>query len=148
MIGTIEGKCFDIIYANNYGLSLYDVFDQEDADTSSLIPYLLDNNGDIKDEYYSIYSNVYYLDRIEIQDKYKGKGYAKFLLNNLEEILMYVAKINFGIIIIQAQPFDRVNGQCIMDYKDKKRMERLVKLYEDAGFKRIGKSNYLISINE
>lgn len=147
-IATIYGRYFDIIYAINNHINLFDVFDMHDADTGSLIPYLLDETGMIKEEYFSIYDNIYYLDRITVEEEFKNKGYATLLLSNLAEILMYLAKITVGIIIVQAQPFDIIDGESIMDYDDKRRMERLIKLYEKAGFKRINNSNYLIIINQ
>lgn len=148
LILSIYGRYFDIDYALNNGINLAKVFDLYDADTASLIPFLLDEDGRIKDEYRTNYSNIYYLDRIKTEDKYKGKGYATFILKNLPEILMYMSKLSVGIIIVQAQPFDGIDGKTIMDYNDKKRTERLIKLYEKAGFKRIDNSNYLILINE
>lgn len=148
LVATIKGRYLDIEYAINHGISLYDVFDEIDADTSSLTPYLLDEDGDIKSDYFTLSNNIYYLDRIEVKEKYRGKGYAKLLLKNLEGILSYVAKISVGIIVIQAQPYDIVDGKEIMDYKDTKRKERLIQLYETSGYQRIGTSNYLISVVE
>lgn len=147
LVAIIYGRYFDIFYAQNNGVSLYDVFDMPDGDSASLIPYLLDEDGEIKDEYYSLFNNAYYLDRIYVEEKFRGQGYASFLLKNLPEILMYLVKIEYGIIIVQAQPFDTVDGESIMDYKNKERTERLIKLYEKNGFSRIGNSNYLIYTN-
>lgn len=148
LVATIYGRYFDIDYAMNNGISMYEVFGEPDADKASLISYLLDDDGEIKDEYHSIYHNIYYLDRIEVEEKFRGQGYAKFLLKNLPEILMYVAKLSVGLIMIQAQPYDRIDGKEIMDCKDNNRKERLIKLYENSGYTRIGNSNYLYLINE
>lgn len=149
LVGYVHGRYIDVAYAIDNGISMLELLDVADSDTSSLIPYLLDDNNEIKTEYdQTIYSNIYYLDRLFISEKYRGQGFAKFLLDNLADILMYVAKIEFGLIVIQAQPFDVVNGKSIMDCKDNDRKERLIKLYENSGYIRINDSNYLYQIHE
>lgn len=148
LIATIEGYFCDTTYGINYGIKIQDILDTISTDTATLIPYLLDKNGEIKKEYCSYYNNIYYLDRIFVEEKFRNKGYASFILENLIEILIYLAKVEVGIIMVQAQPFDKVNGKSTMDYKNKDRIERLIKLYERNGFNRMNESNYLIKINE
>lgn len=149
LVATIGGRFFDMNYIEEHGLHLDSILDMCDADTASLIPYLLNEDRDVKEEYFSTFSNnIYYLDRIEVEEKFRGQGYAKFLLQNLPKILIYLAKINIGIIIVQAQPFDRVNQHQVMDYKNRERKERLIRLYGTCDFARINDSNYLIRIIE
>ena len=149
LVSTIGGRLFDMDYVYEHRLHLASIFDMYDADTSSLACYLLDEKGDIKEEYISVFSNnIYYLDRIEVEEKFRGQGYAKFLLHNLPKILTYISKINIGLMVVQAQPFDRINQRQVMDYENKARKERLIQLYESCEFTRIDHSNYLIRLYE
>lgn len=141
------------VYPNKMGYGvisnkIIDLFDEFNADTASLISYLLDDNGQIKEEYINGFSqNIFYLDRLYVSEKYRGQGFAKLLLNNLRDILKYMVKIDYAVSIIQAQPFDVIDGKGVMDYKDNDRKERLIKLYENCGYIRIDDSNYLYQIN-
>ena len=46
LIATVEGRFFDIVYAINHGINLFEVFDMPDQASADLIPYLLDDDGD------------------------------------------------------------------------------------------------------
>lgn len=148
LVAKVYGRFFDLNYAIDHQVSFYDVFDMADGDSASLIPYLVESDDKIKEKFLTLNNNVYYLDRIFVEEEYRGRGIAKFILNNILDILKYVSKIEFGVLIVQAQPYDKIDGESIMDYEDKDRLERLIKLYEDCSFIRIDKSNYLYLLNE
>ena len=145
LIATIEGRFFDIIYAINNEINLFEVFDMPDQVSANLIPYLLDDDGDIKDEFNSLNLNIFYLDNIYVEKKYRNKGYATFILNNLADILTYICKISVGTIIIEPVPLEKVNNEYHYNPEDQEMIDKLIQLCEKSGYKRINNSNYLAS---
>ena len=148
LVATIRGRFFDLVYAMNEGISLFDVFDIVDSDTEKLIDILLDEDLELKEEYTSLNYNLFVIERLFVEEKYRGCGYAKFLLKNLFEILAYQAKLSVGLIVVEAQPYDIINNREKMDFENVNRKERLIKLYENAGFQKITNTKFLYMINE
>ena len=123
-IASLFGYFYDVEYMYNYGQSIFDAFDMVSGDTCELYNVLFDRNGYIKDEYESFCDNVFYIDRLYVEKDYRNKGYAKLMLNQIGEIIKYVAKLNVGIIAVCAQPFER-NGdkdEMIDDDKLKRKL--------------------------
>lgn len=136
LIGRIEGTFFDFVYAINEGYNLALMLDAVSAETYSLALHILDKDYCLKDEYFTFNTNLYYIEDIFIQEKYRGQGYAKLLLSNLADILMYTAKVSVGLIATSSDVGNEVDEK------------RLVKLYENTGFKQIDNSDYFIIFNE
>lgn len=146
-IAYINGFYYDINYANEFGISLFDVFDMCSGDTMEIYDVLFDEDEKIKKEYQTFEDNIFYLDRIFVKKEYRGKGYAKFLLKQLDEIIKYMLKLNVGIIVVCAQPFEIIDGKEKMIRNNAELTNQLIKLYKNAGFKESkAKSNYLVKI--
>ena len=102
VIATLFGYFFDMEYMYNYGQSIFDAFDMISGDTCELYNILFDRNGFIKDEYQSqnFCDNVFYIDSLYVKNEYRNRGYAKLILNQIGEIIKYIAKLNIGILLI------------------------------------------------
>ncbi len=132
----------------NYGQSIFDAFDMVSGDTCELYNVLFDRNGYIKDEYESFCDNVFYIDRLYVEKDYRNKGYAKLMLNQIGEIIKYVAKLNVGIITVCAQPFER-NGDKDEMIDDDKLKRKLIELYKNTGFQETDNTyDYLVKVFE
>ena len=151
VLASLFGYFFDIEYLYNYNQSIFDAFDMLSGDTCELYNILFDRNGFIKDEYQgeNFCDNVFYIDRLYVEKNYRNRGYAKLLLNQIGEIIKYIAKLNVGIIAVCAQPFERdENGdKMITDNKELKR--KLIELYKSTGFKETDNTyDYLVKVFE
>lgn len=148
-IASLFWYFYDVEYMYNYGQSIFDAFDMVSGDTCELYNVLFDRDGCIKDEYESFYDNVFYIDRLYVENDYRNKGYAKLMLNQIGEIIKYVAKLNVGIIAVCAQPFE-INGneeKMITDNKELKR--KLIGLYKNTGFQETDNTyDYLVKVFE
>lgn len=149
LIASIDGIFYDMDYVDNYGFNLFDVFDMHSGDTVNIYDILFDEEGQFKEEYETLNNNIFYLERIYVEKKYRKQGYAKLLLNQLEDIIKYVAKLNVGIIVVCSQPFEKEDDHDKMIRKDKELQRKLNDLYERVGFKKTGhKYNYLTKVIE
>ncbi len=149
LIATIDGIFYDMDYAYDYGLNLFNIFDMENGDTALIYDALFDGNRKIKEKYRTYNNNIFYLDRIYVEKKYRNKGYAKLLLNQLDDIVKYMAKLNVGIIVVCSQPFEKEGEEQKMITDDKKLQEKLNLLYKSAGFKKTNNEyNYLVKVIE
>lgn len=148
-IASLFGYFYDAEYMYNYGQSIFDAFDMVSGDTCELYNVLFDRDGYIKDEYESFCDNVFYIDRLYVEKDYRNKGYAKLMLNQIGEIIKYVAKLNIGIIAVCAQPFE-INGNEEKMIKDNKELKRkLIELYKNTGFQETDNTyDYLVKVFE
>ena len=72
-----------------------DVFDLE-GDIFGIYETLFED-GILKEEYETIFGNIFYIHRIYINKEYRNKGYAKMLLNNLNNIITNILKYYCGL---------------------------------------------------
>lgn len=149
LIATLNGFYYDLDYIHKYDIGLFDVLDMVSGDTNRIFDILIDKDGYVKKEFQEGNINVFYLDRIYTEERYRNKGYAKLLLNQIEDLIRIVLKLNAGIIVVCAQPFERDKDGDKMIRKNKELTDKLVKLYETAGFVQLQtKEPYLMKIVE
>lgn len=149
LIASIDGIFYDMDYVYNYGFDFLDIFDMHSCDTVNIYDILFNQDDEIKEEYETLNNNIFYLERIYVEKKYRHKGYAKFLLEQLEDIIRYVAKLNVGVLIVCSQPFEKQGDHDRMIRKDNELQQKLNNLYESVGFKKIDHShNYLTKVIE
>ncbi|MCM1053502.1 MAG: GNAT family N-acetyltransferase [Ruminococcus sp.] len=147
-IAYLIGYFYDFDYIYDYGTDLFSAFNMTDGDTSELYSILFDNNQ-IKPEYDTYCANIFYINRIYVEKKYRNKGYAKFILNQIEDILKYIVKINVGLVIVCAQPYEKENNTEKMLRDNQELRNRLVSLYKQCDFKEVetnSNMSYLIKI--
>ena len=147
-IASLKGVYFDLEYAMNNDISTYEVFDMYSADTFSFYEILYEDDM-IKEKYESMWSNVFYIERLYVEKEYRNKGYAKTLLNEINDIIRDILKLNVGQIIVYANPFEINNGADEMIRSNKVLNNKLLNLYKTTGFKEIDDNpNYLIKVCE
>lgn len=147
-IAYLNGYFYDFNYIYDYGVDLFSTFDEINGDTSNIYNVLFEND-EIKPEFETYCDNIFYIDRIYVKKAYRNKGHAKFILSELENILKYICKINVGIIIVCAQPFEKENNKEKMIRDNKGLTNKLINLYKKSGFKEVKTNNkepYLIKI--
>ena len=103
----------------------------------------------IKEEYESIWPNVFYIERLYVEKEYRNKGNAKALLSKLGDITRDIFKLNVSQIIVYTNPFKVNNGDDEMIRNSRDLDEKLLQLYKIAGFEEIDEApRYLIKICE
>lgn len=148
IVATLNGYYYDMDYIYQYGQGLFNTFDMVSGDTNKLYAILFDKDDDqIKIEYQTFSDNIFYLDRIYIENNYRNKGYATLLLSQLEDIIKYIVKLNVGIIIVCAMPFEKIANEEKF-YRDNFDLKnKLIDLYRKTGFRAATDYNdYLIKI--
>ena len=108
-MASLKGVYFDLAYAMNNGISNYDAFDMYSADTLAFYEILYEDDM-IKETYESMWPNVFYIERLYVEKECRNKGYAKALLNEINDIIRDILKLNVGQIIVYANPFEVKNG--------------------------------------
>ena len=83
-------------------MNLYEILNQKIKD-NSLLEKIIDTYGEIRGEYLSSFLNLYFIEKIHIEDKYKDKNFDTLLLNNIIRILMFKDKKIIGNIIIKPE---------------------------------------------
>lgn len=105
LIATIYGYYFDMDYIYNQNISPFEIFDSYSQDTYELYEALFKDNQ-YKEELEVFNPNLFYLDNIFVEENYRQYGYCKMLVNQLDEILKYIAKLNVGIIVTEIYSFE------------------------------------------
>lgn len=149
-IGKMEGNYFEAEVAiDDY--SFYDICDCEGADLEPLAATITDNEGYIKESICKFDENLMYVDRIYIEEEYRGAGIASFVIKSLNEILQYTTELTPNVYILLPKPQEKDEDGKICNMKDGQKkemyMEKLSKLYKKLGFKKIKNSNYMIKKN-
>lgn len=80
------------------------------------------------------------LERLYVYPEYRGKGIAKYLLDNLPAILKYTHNINLRCICTYPQPQNPQEGWLNID--DEVMKKRMVKVIEENGFTHVGDNYY------
>jgi len=146
-IGKLEGNYFEAdVVIDDY--TFYEICDCKGADLEPLAAAITDSNGYIKDSICEFDQNLMYIDRIYIDEEYRGAGIASFVIESLNEILQYTTEINPSVYILLPKPQekDKKGNMCNVEEEKQKEicMKKLLKLYKKLGFKKIRNTNYMI----
>lgn len=145
---SISGIYYDIIYIIENDLDLYEILNQKIKD-NSLLEKIIDTYGEIRGEYLSSFLNLYFIEKIKIEDKYKDKNYDILLLSNIIKILMFKDKKIIGNIIIKPELDYFIDESSTPEYyKYEDKLNKLINSYKNCGFEKIENTKYMILVNE
>ena len=89
-----------------------------------------------------------YIDRIYIEEKYRGLGIASYILNSLNQILEYSTNMNPHVLILLPKPQEKNNKNRLVNMNDKDKEKfyksKLIDLYNKLGFKKIRNTEYML----
>lgn len=148
-IGKLTGNFFEseIVIDDT---DFYDVCDSIDTDLEHMAAAIVDKDGNIRAEICEFDDNLMYIDRLFIEEKYRGLGIASYVLKYLKNILEYSVNLNPTVLIILPVPQEIDNkgllSQVENDEDRIKYEKKLIKLYKKLGFTKIKNSNYMIKI--
>lgn len=151
-IGRIELIYLDIILAEKNGYGVEDVFDMTSSDVYLAYKHLYDNDETPNMKYISEYvDNAVYVDRFDINKKYRNMGLGSKIMENLPELLSQLLKLYPTYIFLYANPYERTsdeNDNEIIEHcrriDDKNAIEKLIKFYEKNGYKRVENTQYMV----
>lgn len=144
LILTISGYYFDIAYAYDANVSIFDIFDSYSQETYELYEALF-LNEEYKEEFEVINLNLFYLNDIKIEDKFRKDDYFDMILNKLEEIVLYVAKLNVGVIAVLSSAGDDMD---ISEEEKTEFKEKMRDILQDNEYKYVSEYNddYLVKV--
>ena len=119
LIATVLGYYFDMNFMLNEGIPLFDIFDGESQETYELYEALFKNH-EYKENLNVFNPNLFYLYDIFVEDDYRQEGYCTLLINQLDEILQYVAKLNVGVIATKIYEFESIDKIDSIEHLTKK----------------------------
>lgn len=126
-----------ILYIIENDLNLYKILNKK-IKAPTLIDNLLDYYGEIKGEYLSSFLNIYYIDKIIIEKKYKHQNFDIFLLNNILKILMYKDKKIIGNVILKIELDYKIEKSSTIEYyKYEENLNNLITAYKKCRFEKI-----------
>ena len=148
LIATILGTYYDIIYIIENDLNLREILNKKIKD-NSLLEKIIDTYGEIRGEYLSSFLNLYFIDKIVIENKYKDQNYDILLLNNIIKILMFKDKKIIGNIIIKPELDYEIEEDSTAEYyKYEEKLNKLINSCKSCGFEKIENTKYMILVNE
>lgn len=109
---------------------------------------IVDKNGDIKEEICEFDENLMYIDRIYIEEQYRGLGIATYVINSLNSILEYSVNLSPDVLILLPVPQEKGRDGLLTEVRDEQKkkecLKKLLKLYKRLGFTKIRGSKYMI----
>lgn len=146
-IGKLTGNYFESEIVM-YDISFYDLCDFIDTDLEHMASAIVDEEECIKNEICEFDENLMYIDRIYINEKFRGLGIASYVINSLNEILEYSVNLSPNVLILLPAPQKIGEDGLLQEIRDedinKQNKEKLYKLYEKLGFKKLEDSNYMV----
>lgn len=146
-IGKLTGNFFESEIVMD-DISFYDLCDSIGTDLEHMASAIVDEEECIKDEICEFDENLMYIDRIYINEKFRGLGIASYVINSLNEILEYAVNLSPNVLILLPAPQEIGEDGLLQEVRDEKINEndkkRLIKLYEKLGFEKLEDSNYMI----
>ena len=146
-IGKLTGNYFESEIVM-YDISFYDLCDSIDTDLEHMASAIVDEEECIKNEICEFDENLMYIDRIYINEKFRGLGIASYVINSLNEILEYSVNLSPNVLILLPAPQKIGEDGLLQEIRDedinKQNKEKLYKLYEKLGFKKLEDSNYMV----
>lgn len=146
-IGKLAGNFFEseIIMDD---ISFYDLCDSISTDLEHMASAIVDEDECIRDDICEFDENLMYIDRIYINEKFRGLGIASYVLNSLNNMLEYSVNLSPNVLILLPAPQEIGEDGLLQEVRDEKINEndkkRLIKLYEKFGFEKLKDSNYMI----
>lgn len=146
-IGKLAGNFFEseIIMDD---ISFYDLCDSISTDLEHMASAIVDEDECIRDDICEFDENLMYIDRIYINEKFRGLGIASYVLNSLNNMLEYSVNLSPNVLILLPAPQEIGEDGLLQEVRDEKINEndkkRLIKLYEKLGFEKLKDSNYMI----
>jgi len=146
-IGKLMGNFFESEIVMD-DISFYDLCDSIGTDLEHMASAIVDEEECIRDEICDFDENLMYIDRIYINEKFRGLGVASYVINSLNEILEYSINLSANVLILLPAPQEIGEDGLLQEVRDEKINEndkkRLIKLYEKLGFEKLEDSNYMI----
>ena len=146
-IGKLTGNFFESEIVMD-DISFYDLCDSVGTDLEHMASAIVDEEECIKDEICEFDENLMYIDRIYINEKFRGLGIDSYVINSLNEILEYAVNLSPNVLILLPAPQEIGEDGLLQEVRDEKINEndkkRLIKLYEKLGFEKLEDSNYMI----
>lgn len=146
-IGKLTGNFFEseIIMDD---ISFYGLCDSISIDLEHMASAIVDEDECIKDDICEFDENLMYIDRIYIDEKFRGLGIASYVLNSLNNMLEYSVNLSPNVLILLPVPQEIGEDGLLQEVSDEKTNEkdkkRLIKLYDKLGFEKLKDSNYMI----
>lgn len=146
-IGKLTGTFFEseIIMDD---VSFYDLCDSIGTDLEQMATAIVDEDECIKEEICECDENLMYIDRIYIEEKFRGLGIASYVINSLNTILEYSVNLSPNVLILLPVPQEKCKDGLLHEVSNIKINEqdkkKLFKLYQKLGFEKLEDSNYMV----
>lgn len=141
-IGRIEGIIFESEILFSEALSFVELCDMVTSDVYEMAEAITDENGNIKPPICRPEYNILYIEKLFVEEQFRGLGVGRYLLDNINPLLQHSLNVNPRTCILT--PYPQIKTQCgyidrATDHVDKD-LPRLVRFYERAGFTKMAGS--------
>ena len=150
LIADITGYYFDLDYMLNESISKFEIFDSESGEIYELYEALFDND-ELLEEIETINQNIFYISDIYVSEEYRQAGYFTMIINQLDEILQYIAKLNVGVIATRIYEYETCDKIDSIEHLTKAEKEilknKIINTLINADYKILEKdTNYLVKV--
>ena len=147
-IGEMRGYFFESELARDDISFLY-LCDAMSADLEMMASAIINEHGNIREEFCDCHETLMYIDRIYLEEKYRGLGISSYVIENLNEILEFSINLYPRVVLILLpMPQDRIEEGLLSEMKNEEKKhlckQKLVKLYKNLGFNEIENTDYML----
>lgn len=146
-IATVLCTFFDEDRILNEGQDIVYVSDMIDSDTCGAISTLVKSKlhkQEIDENKIFLSLFTCYIDRFYIYPKFRQRGIARYILENMEDILLYLFNTHIHSYVTCLKPQQPNKEGNWVDSHDENgdMLKRMIRVFKAAGYKRLGKSEF------
>jgi GNAT superfamily N-acetyltransferase len=145
-IGFLKGTSIESEITFSDGYNFLRLCDMISTDLYLMAEAICDTDGSVKKSICPHDRNIMYIENMYVEQKYRGIGIGKYLLDNIGEMFLQSLNYSHYAYILKPSPQVRHGKHSLRDSETttKEDKERLVNFYERAGYKFIDGSDYMI----
>ena len=146
-IGELDGYFFET-ELERAGINFYDLCDSISSDLEMMASAIIDEHEEVREEFCGFDENLMYIDRVYVEEKYRGLGIASYIIENINKILKYSINLSPQVLILLPMPQEKSEEGLLSEMKNEQEKKihksNLIKLYKGLGFDKIGNTEYMI----
>jgi len=146
-VGEVSGYFFESESARD-DVDFYYLCDSISSDLEMMASSIVNEYGSIREEFCDFDATLMYIDRIYIEEKYRGLGIASHVIKDINEILSYSINLYPETLILLPEPQERNKEASLSFMTDERKKnlckQKLIKLYKTLGFNEIENTNYML----
>lgn len=143
-IGYIEGVYFEAESLFSEEISFIILCDDISSDAYRMAEAVTDKRGRILPSICHREHNMVYIEKVYVEEQYRGSGVGRCLLDNMLPFLQHALCLRTHAVVLLPYPQEKTQGGGLLDAANADAdLPRLISFYEKAGYCKLNSSGFM-----